>query len=133
MRPPVYYVLGAIFVMWVMWCANKHLHRVWTFVLDSLQPWRNTYSTHNCFMFIIKSFTEHSNVIMSVGWDFKWCPVSRITTTLARKGFRWGVGSWGPPRKLWCSKFKVKIWITHLCYIFSISKACGLHIQKRIL
>ena len=22
---------------------------------------------------------------MSVGWDFKWCPVSRITTPLARK------------------------------------------------
>ena len=27
---------------------------------------------------------------MSVGWDVKWCPVSRITTPLARKRpFRW--------------------------------------------
>ena len=27
---------------------------------------------------------------MSVGWDFKWCPVSRITTALARKRpFHW--------------------------------------------
>ena len=27
---------------------------------------------------------------MSVGWDVKWCPVSRITTPLARKrSFHW--------------------------------------------
>ena len=37
---------------------------------------------------------------MSVGWDVKWCPVSRITTPLAReRPFHW-VGSWGPPGKL---------------------------------
>ena len=42
-------------------------------------------STHDCIKFDIKSFTEHCNLIMSVGWDVKWCPVSRITTTLARK------------------------------------------------
>ena len=41
---------------------------------------------------------------MSVGWNVKWCPVSRITTLLARKRpfhwIRWRVGSWGPPGKL---------------------------------
>ena len=38
---------------------------------------------------------------MSVGWDVKWCPVSRKTTPLARqRPFRWRVGSWGTPGKL---------------------------------
>ena len=35
-------------------------------------------------------------IFISVGWDVKWCPVSRIT----RKRFRWRVVSWGPPVKL---------------------------------
>ena len=41
---------------------------------------------------------------MSVGWDVKWCPVSRITTPLAHKRpFHWiSMKNWlvGPPGKL---------------------------------
>ena len=36
---------------------------------------------------------------MSVGWDFKWCPVSRVTAPLARKSGQ-RVDSKGPPEKL---------------------------------
>ena len=36
------------------------------------------------------TFLYRSNILMSVGWDVKWCPVSRIITPLARKRpFRW--------------------------------------------
>ena len=40
-------------------------------------------------------------IFMPVGWDVKWCPVSRTITPLTRKRFRWRVGSWGPPGKHW--------------------------------
>ena len=52
---------------------------------------------------------------MSVGWDVKWCPVSRITTPLARKRpFHWiwrRVGSWGPRGKL--QNFKIDHFLTN--------------------
>ena len=55
-------------------------------------------------IFTLLHFLQLSNIFMSVGWDVKWCPVSRITTPWHAKdrftGFRWRVGSWGPPGKL---------------------------------
>ena len=49
-------------------------------------------------------FHPHKIPIMSVGWDFQWCTVSRIAIPLGCKtpfaGFRLRVGSWGPPGKL---------------------------------
>ena len=43
---------------------------------------------HYCFLCGLKfplNFCMHLEVSMSVGWDVKWCPVSRITTPLVRK------------------------------------------------
>ena len=79
--------------LWSLWCTTKYKMQV-SFTLHETSPFpfllkaisMHAISTHDCIMFIIKSSTEHSYVIMSVGWDVKWCPVSRITTTLARKG-----------------------------------------------
>ena len=49
-------------------------------------------------------FLSYLIMFMSVGWDDKWCPVSRITTPWHAKGrfsgFCRRVGSWGPPGKL---------------------------------
>ena len=53
------------------------------------------------------------HIFMSVGWNVKWCPVSRITTPLARgRPFRWiSMNSWGPPGKLqnWSHETKLQI------------------------
>ena len=41
-------------------------------------------------LWIVSAIDVNNLVLMSVGWDVKWCPVSRITTPLARKRpFRW--------------------------------------------
>ena len=40
--------------------------------------------SYRSFTIFLKVFTSLV-IFMSVGWDVKWCPVSRITTPLARK------------------------------------------------
>ena len=80
---------------------------------------------------------------MSVGWDFKWCPVSRTTTPWHAKDrftrIRWRVGSRGPPEKLLNStailpirrktlynqSIYLFIVVCFYCY-FSFSFLCGL-------
>ena len=55
-----------------------------------------------CWTESVSTFIKDCSVIqrMSVGWDVKWCPVSRITNPLAHKRFRWGVGYRELPEKL---------------------------------
>ena len=72
-------------------CVQTNFHNTQTHVLHFI--W-----THHC------SYETSFFKYMSVGWDVKWCPVSRITTPWHAKdrfsGFRRRVGSWGPPGKL---------------------------------
>ena len=73
--------------------SNRLLHNGLLLVLRS---------KHQISTFKIVSYLFYI-VLMSIGWDVKWCPVSRETTPLARKdrlsGYRWRVGSWMTARE----------------------------------
>ena len=79
----VYIIPCDVVLSYYFWVIHEYSNNHWSNRSTSI-------NAHNARLIALKY----------VGWDVKWCPVSRITTPLARKRFRWRAGLRRPPGKL---------------------------------